>query len=574
MSDKYRIAFVMGGGVSLGAFSAGALAQALTSLERSREMGQIDCVVDVFSGASAGSITLTMAAHELFNGEDPGDALRDLWVDALDVDRLYAEDLDHHHEPALFASKLLRDRLELLVDDEKRGTGHPLLGDRVAMGFTLTNLNGVRFEAPLAWADDLPDSLEDAAATTLFNDQRRFSFVNEGEVGDELITDDEGRKVRPDDRDAWRLVADSAVTSGAFPGAFIPRVIARHADEYGHTWSLDEDEKLWTYADGGIFNNEPLKMAIEMARHIDESDPDPDAKRVFIVIDPNLSSAGTHDPDFFVNDDLRTAGPSGVTDVLKRVATAVSAQASAKDWLKAGKRNNQVRWLRFAVKQLAAVMSSLPGDFDSAALTDAIDVQLADIIKTKYQATSGLALEDTQRVRDYRASQKVRIRDDYGEALQVVEDPAHRELLVALVALLENVSGLRKKRELTMLGIAPDNEHPAAGGFLGNFGGFFEEPLRAHDYQLGRATADRILSESGVMPVISDASADPPDRVGGGYGGLSETVQDRFEAYLGEFGLKLLNAPEIWGAQTAAEFVARLLVEWAGRESGASTDDG
>ena len=63
-----RVALVMGGGVSLGAFSGGALAETIRQLYELRQQGEYeDVVLDVFSGASAGGITLALLLRALAN---------------------------------------------------------------------------------------------------------------------------------------------------------------------------------------------------------------------------------------------------------------------------------------------------------------------------------------------------------------------------------------------------------------------------------------------------------------------------------------------------------------------------
>jgi hypothetical protein len=565
MTEKYRFAFVMGGGVSLGAFSGGAFAQVLRALQATNRREDVDIEVDVFAGASAGAITLALGVHELIRGAQPTPELRRLWVDVLDTSRLYADNLDDHREPSLFASRLLQRELERLVALPKEGDRSSILGKEVALGFSLSNMNGFRFDAPLEFGDATTPALQDAATTTLFSDRRKFFLTPEAPPTDSAgMTEDEGMWVHPTDPSAWRLIADTAVTSGAFPGAFSPRVIARHSREYGHTWGDNLREKeLFAYVDGGLFNNEPLKLAIEMARMIDDRHDD-DARRVFIVIDPALGSKNAHKPGFYVLDDLRNQGPNGVVDVLKRVIEAVQAESTAKDWLKAARKNNELKWFQLAVESLANVLAALPNDYDPSKLTKQLQNEVESIIKTKFEATSGRALNDATQVRRYRKLQADLIAVRYKKSLANL-DKKRGALLVALIALLENAAGLRKKQTLTMLGIAPEKDkHPAAGAFLSSFGGFLDKPLREHDFQLGRACADHVLTTTNLVDFVPDATAAPPAPLTGHYGRVPKRVQRRFEAYVGEFGLKLLGAPENWLTETAAKVVAKFAIKWAG----------
>ncbi|HSG70969.1 MAG TPA: hypothetical protein VLA12_11170, partial [Planctomycetaceae bacterium] len=364
---------------------------------------------------------------------------------------------------------------------------------------------------------------------------------------------------------AWRMIADTAVTSGAFPAAFSPRVIARHRNEYGKNWNPSLGNKeLFAYVDGGLFNNEPLRMAIDMARKMDGRNSG-DAKRIFIVIDPTISAdkhAGS--PRFFVEDDVAISGPPGAIDVLKTVAGAVQGEATAKDWMKASRKNHELEWFEKSTKNLAEVVTALPSEFESKELTKTLRNQVDDVIRTKFHATVGRPLDDAQQVKRYRETQASLLEKRH-EGTTDGMSAKQKELFIAFVAMLENAAGLRKKEKLRLLGIAPEVDHPPAGRFLESFGGFFDNSIRAHDYQLGRSAADRVLQVSSFCDFVPDATAAPPAKLERGYDDLSGITKQLFESYTGRFVLKALKAPENWATKAAAKVIARFAVRWAGR---------
>jgi len=78
---QLRIAFALGGGVSLGTFSGAALTEALKNLMVTAYLGEQDyddVVIDVFSGASAGAIALTVLIRMMISYEDKIHHLKEL----------------------------------------------------------------------------------------------------------------------------------------------------------------------------------------------------------------------------------------------------------------------------------------------------------------------------------------------------------------------------------------------------------------------------------------------------------------------------------------------------------------
>ena len=98
MGKKLKVAFAMGGGASLGAFSGGAMAEVLRQLHTNLDRSTYDAVeIDVLSGASAGGMTLGLLVRGLADARNDSDAaavervrtlMRRAWVEEIDIDRL------------------------------------------------------------------------------------------------------------------------------------------------------------------------------------------------------------------------------------------------------------------------------------------------------------------------------------------------------------------------------------------------------------------------------------------------------------------------------------------------------
>src|SRR3954466_9737128 len=86
---RRKVAIILSGGGSLGAYIAGALDELLTAFAASP-----DFEVDIITGASAGGITGALVAHGLLY-RGGANALQEVWLDKMDmVEMLAPEVLD------------------------------------------------------------------------------------------------------------------------------------------------------------------------------------------------------------------------------------------------------------------------------------------------------------------------------------------------------------------------------------------------------------------------------------------------------------------------------------------------
>jgi len=307
---EVRLALVCSGGVSLGAFHAGALLEA-TRLLTGHAARPVR--IDVLTGASAGGLVLAVLLRQLAAGRDLAaleEALafcgvRGLGCDYPDRDpddagrpdpRQLLPELEGHAEVGLLASEPVRRALERTVV-EAAGTGppSPLLGRPTALGLALTNLHGVDVGdgGAVAPAPSGEDPAADALGTTWFDDRIRFLLGSGGEpdavdpaTGARVLTG-----VGPDDVEGWRTLARAARASAASPGAFAPVTLERRRAEYGPRWPADladRDRFRFAYADGGLLRNEPFGEALALAAGRDAADPRPH-ERVFVLVDPNVT---------------------------------------------------------------------------------------------------------------------------------------------------------------------------------------------------------------------------------------------------------------------------------------------
>lgn len=358
MAKELRLGFAMGGGVSLGVFSGVALAETIKRvlLDRTKtgELTYGRVTLDVFSGASAGAMSLALMLRgllgrsvereararatlerehgEAFTGLDADrqadlvaaqavqDFQFDVWAREVNLDRLLGEGgRSLEYEPGLLDRKAVEAlaRTHLSVEDgQDLASGCRLLSRRVLFACTLSNLTPVLASAKTEFpgAKEGFVGLNDGLRSSVHRELRVFDLhLEELGVGTPLeALDHPGRWCRyhlgPEQggrlgdlrrRRTWAKISATAIACGAFPGAFEPVVLERAAYEYGGLWPepLREaglERHTFTYVDGGTFNNEPIREAFRMASFIDAQrraeDPDADFDRLIVFVDPFVSA--------------------------------------------------------------------------------------------------------------------------------------------------------------------------------------------------------------------------------------------------------------------------------------------
>jgi predicted acylesterase/phospholipase RssA len=389
MSKILKLGFVLGGGVSLGSFSASALAESLKQLIlfADYETGEKDASgrairkayeaveVDVFSGASAGAMSLAIMLRCLVNhrdkytflGFDNYMTLREameqqllgqfgevayniktqqankweslvavqtmqavqakMWTDEVSLDKLLGTGSSPKNmsEAASLVDRTVIDDLarkcfQFNKLGERLSYRSHVLASRVLLGCTISNLN---FTANCNKTIDssknpFVTALNDASTDKVHSELRVFDFhfrpltadeakycplkwIQYHQADDLLIEQSDangkayGKYIRHIERnEVWREVAATAIASGAFPLAFEPVVLNRYQYEYGESWPSDLNHLTkypFTYVDGGMFNNEPIREAFRLAAYLDNSVES--SRQLFdrkiIFIDPNVT---------------------------------------------------------------------------------------------------------------------------------------------------------------------------------------------------------------------------------------------------------------------------------------------
>ena len=498
--DPKKIALVIAGAGSLGSYEAGVLAEltyALDVLNQSREPldgppgpREGPFVIDAITGASAGGMNAAILARVSMYESPRRDRLHTAWVKQINIDALLED--DPRQQNALLSKTIVRKIAEAHLLDAPPATSDPasFAPDDLRVGLTLTNLNGLDYRV-------LTKSLNSPAPgflTTRFSDQGRFRFKKGGfgEVD-------------------WRLLTDSAIATGNFPLAFMPQTLMRNATDYAteNPPTLTEPPPPpgkpyfphgLAFIDGGMFDNEPLGMAINFAAEIDAGPPD--RERLFLLVHPNITLSDhrdeTDDEVGYLSEEL------GLAAQAKRLLSMLMTENAVSDWVRANKVNDRATWRDEFVRELGRMVAGTDVA-DPQALIDGLD-GLADAITRKRAKTNAVAY----RAAALRQIQK-RVAGIY-DGLGTPGQPASRrqQIFLLILFILDHVADLQGKAPLWLEVIGHDPELPLAGSQVSGFAGFFNEQWRAYDYRRGRVDA-RAAFTGGAQPLRALLGDYPPE---------------------------------------------------------------
>ena len=473
-----NIALVLSGAVSLGSWEAGVVDELLYQLDRlNRDRSPADQFkIDVITGASAGAMTGALVGRAVMVGIEDRQFLRNAWVDDIDISRL----LGGVPVNALLSKRPIDEIARRYIATPEVASPSSMAPPRLLMRFTVTNMSGVDYELQ---GNPRPGATHANFVSTFHAERREFAIHD----GNRL------------DTDTWDAIRDAAIASGNFPFAFAPHELSS-AEEQWPDHALSPFPAVFTYIDGGLFNNEPLGDAVALARKLDGSGGHAglDPSRVFLLVDANLNGT-TRDEEFSAN--------STLPETVFRTLAVLLGESSALDWLKARRVNNEIGWrddfLRVLAKLVMTTDVDDPGSFQTTLelAADGIVNKKREIFPDRYDD-------------GYRQRGVDRTMARYASFTEGMGDDRAR-IFGTLAFLLNSVSGLDNKEHLNLHVIytTPDQ---TAGDRMRSFAGFFSHEWRLHDYRVGRRTANEELKwilerEPGTYEHEPNIVYDPPD---------------------------------------------------------------
>jgi predicted acylesterase/phospholipase RssA len=619
MGTILRVGFAVGGGNSLGTFNGAALTQALKLLSlrgldrRGEPYDRVE--VDVFSGSSAGSLSLALMLRGLVL-PDPDrqmaakvklisefgkeftrqskdvkkaviaaqilqDLQEEVWIREATMERLLGlTSPEARRRTRLSAGFLDRGAVEELASrylafpesdgPVGRGPGtlerRQLLADRVLFAISIANLTPMVADARREFPSNEVGlvGLSDGLTSSVHRDLRVFD-LHFNEVDEDTLLDPHhfprrwcryhaGATVRDTETSGrgigslfhgrvWSKIAATSIASAAFPLAFEPVPLERRSYEFGETdegsvsrWPeglKGKDRHVFTYVDGGTFNNEPIREAFRLASFVDAQNPEADFERLVLFVDPHLVVPEprfdlAHHDRWLLNGPRSPVGPaSGSTleekssldrmiPVAKDLFTAIRNESRVVEADKVFLTRNRFRIRKVIRDELSNSLSDAPDATSLVSLAQNLDALLAmdrtgGLIPAGALSLSGelrrVILEEGG---DGRPLSSLRLKD-VAEIDAFASDPASapetergawlKALTFASVDRVMDLEGKLESSQLVAISPVTDPANPTKveelpGRIAGGFGGFMSDLAGEHEVEVARYCTQFLLQSA------------------------------------------------------------------------------
>lgn len=471
-----RLALVLGGTASLGAYTGGAVSEILRALQRNRREAPVR--IRVVTGASAGALAAATAARALAVNPEVVPWADRFWLEGLRAEHLL--DARRPDRSGLLDGRPLEEMTGPLVDGPSAADDRPAdaLGPDLRLGLCLTDLAG-------ASAGEGPGIDRHASDV-------RFRLDPGRGAGDPV----------------WSRIHEAALAAASVPLALPLRRLTREVATGGDDGGPD---RRWT--GDGLGAERPLSLARELAA---ETGDGPGDWR-FLVVEPRLS-----------REESASEVPAGVGDVARLVARAALGRGAELDLLEAADRERRAELLGVLVRRLPRIHGRLE-DADAVGLGRRIGQLAERVAESEVEEDPGAPGDPVLDHLDESLA-ALQSRPDYEPAFREVGSRAGRTRLAKLVLVLEAAAGLRDWTGDPVHLVSPDR--PLAGERMAGFGGLFEVSWRASDFAAGRRDARDLLE--GPLADAVDYPPDPADayRVRGGADGLGSEARSLLRRHL------------------------------------------
>lgn len=493
-----KLALVLGGHASLGAYTAGAVMEVLRALEDAgtQEAPPVSVVV----GSGSGALCAGLAARSLVVNPGMIPWMERIWVDAVDARHLLNPDrLDRSAllDPSPLEEITLHTVAGEAASDDRVGAA---LGRELRLGIPLT---------PVPGGEPAGGGPEDA---------RRERHA------DATFRLDAGHGATDP---VWERIRRACLAATAAPLAFPPRGLGAEILDRSPAEQAEETEEGW-FVGGGPVRPRPLETARALMRDAPGATRGPWRA---LVVDPGEGARPGGGPPAASRD------PWWGLDLLLRGGLPADFAA---DWSEARDGTRRVEMLRALVDRLPEVHGRLD-DPDAVGLgrhIGALAEHVAETEVARQRAAGGRGGSAADPVMERLDDGLRRIQEHpaYTSALDEVESRAGRTRLAKLIYVLEAVSDLDGVDPVRLHRIRPPEGEGLAGRGLAGFGGFASRAWRRHDFVAGRRDARRALEEelSDVLPYAPEgASAYDPPPVRGIEAAVDGPVRRRLASRLG-----------------------------------------
>ncbi len=467
-----KLALTFSGAVSLGTYEAGVLYEVLYALDQHNGQPNISedekIYIDVLTGASAGGLSASLAAHKLLyeadSLHDPYDnPLYNAWVTDIDIETLLTLSPSEPSDCSILSSDLIEGLTQKYLlarydsDTPPPAKTHPAIGPEqtLRLGLALSNLSGIDYSRHTLNAGSF--------TYTRFQDEltKMLGFAD-------------------DSRDSWSSIQKAAIACSAFPFAFRVKDLERSIKCYNSSPFFDpacftgQATRFFAYTDGGLFQNQPLGLAKHLVDSIDHHRNSDRRAYLFVAPDPQSSTAN----------DLFSAQTGDFSKVAVRLLSAIFDQSRFQDWIEAEKVNGQIAEFNsraLALHQLAQHGTSAAGSRQPFA---------APLLPIFFAPGQHHQL----------AAARLRLQQQFAHEyaqLSACHGSATAAAWIDAVLMFEMAAGLSEKDEMYIYGITASGAE-LAGSPLMAFLGFFDQKFRDHDYDVGRMKARAFLQNPGT----------------------------------------------------------------------------
>jgi hypothetical protein len=239
--------------------------------------------------------------------------------------------------------------------------------------------------------------------------------------------------------------------------------------------------------DGGMFDNEPLGLAINFAADADGGHPDPE--RLFLLVHPNITHSAhddqTGDRVGYLSDEL------GLGAQIKRLLGMLMTENAVNDWVRAQNVNDLVTWRDSFVRQLTTIVAQTDVQAPAALIQQLSAIAQVIALRKAPNDPAGY-------LRDVQARIARRETASFASLGNVGGAPTVRQqVYLLLLFILDHVADLQDKQAIWLEIIGHAEDLPLAGAQVSGFAGFFNEQWRAYDYRRGRVDAWNAFSGQG-----------------------------------------------------------------------------
>lgn len=407
-----KLAIVISGAVSLGSYEAGVTYELLEAIAKHNELaGSEDRIeIDVITGASAGGMTATILAKSLLCH---GPTLRDpyqnplykAWVeevkmlrdnpdDTNEIPGLLEVDKEDHKLSLLnklaldqIAAKVLPDQFSSVpgipISDPHPAVSRDAKGQpQILVGVAMGNLNGFPLSLRLNQGIGLTDT--DDFSYSQYKDRYVVRMVRPAQEPLQDLHMEEWEEYKSSPHNTWKArqeemstvswpqLREVALSSGAFPFAFGVRTIERHSDQQGQPRpqalyaSRDSNRKQsafqpkrdpfdgkYVYTDGGVFENEPIGLAMTLISSLYGEAEIMNQDRYFLFIAPGARKADA--------DPFQGSSDADHLSVAKALVAGIMGQSRYQDWIARNRHPKVLAVTSEDAKLLGDVFSAFAG---------------------------------------------------------------------------------------------------------------------------------------------------------------------------------------------------------------------